>query len=139
MTDYNAYRDEKGLSNSEMIAAVRTQFPRYSKPQQSFVSNPQKYGVCLLPEAEYALIDRYGFGAGLSVIDDGTYEPKHLAPPTKKKPNRKKPHRYTVRLSPELNFQVLELMVRLKVPTMQQLIEDALSYYAQQSTGEGGL
>ena len=136
MTDYNAYRAEKGISNSDMIAAVRTQFPKYSKVQQSFVAAPQKYGLCLLPEAEYTLVDHFGFGVGLSIVDDGSYEPKHLAPPEKKKPNRKKPHRYTVRLSPELNARVCELMARLKTKTMQDLIEDALTYYVERSTGE---
>lgn len=137
MTNYNAYREEKNISRAEMINALKTRYPKYTKAAQSFVDNPDKTGVCLLPDAEYILVDHYGFGSGLSIVDDGTYEPKHLAPPTKKKPRRKKPHSYTVRLSPELNYQVLELMGRLKVPTMQQLIEDALNYYAQQSIGEG--
>lgn len=136
MTDYNAYRAEKGISRGEMIQALKLHYPKYTKAAQSFVDNPDKTGVCLLPEAEYHLVDIYGFGAGLSIIDDGSYEPKHLAPPNRKKPNRKKPHRYTVRLSPELNAQVLELMARLKTKTMQDMIEDALAFYVRRSTGE---
>lgn len=138
MTDYNAYRAEKGISRGDMIQAVRLHYPKYSKVAQSFVDNPASTGVCLHPEAEYHLVDIYGFGPGLSIVDDGSYQPKHLTPPAKKKPNRRKGHRYTVRLGDELNARVLELAARLKTKTMQELIEAALAYYIEQSMGEDG-
>lgn len=119
MIDYNAYRAEKGISRGDMIQAIRQRYPKYSKVAQSFVDNPASTGVCLLPEAEYHLVDIYG-------------------PPVKKKPNRRKGHRYTVRLGDELNARVLELAARLKTKTMQELIEAALAYYIEQSMGEDG-
>lgn len=131
MTDYNAYRAEKGISRGDMIRAVKLHYPKYSKVTQSFVDNPANTGVCLLPEAEYHLVDIYGFGRGLSIVDDGTYQPAHRDPPAKKQPNRRKGHRHTVRLGDEKNARVLEFAARHGFATMQDLIETALDFYLQ--------
>ena len=137
MTDYNAYRAEKGISRGEMISALRPHYSKYNKTIQSFVERPDVTGVCLLPDAEYHLVDIYGFGTGLSIIDDGSYQPKHLPPPTKKKPKRTKPHSYTIRFDSELNEAVRQQMARLNISTMQQYVEEAVSFFVQCGLGEG--
>ncbi len=137
MTDYNAYRAEKGITRNDMIRAIKTVFPKYDKVKQSFVDNPDTTGVCLLPEAEYRLVDYYGFGAGLSIVDDGSYNPKSVDPPRKKKANRKKPHGYTVRFAPEVNEAIREQMARLNIPTMQQYVEEAVNFFLSCGLGEG--
>ena len=52
MSDYVRYREEKGLSNNQIIRTVAEGYPGYTKIQNTMVNNPQKYGICLLPEAE---------------------------------------------------------------------------------------
>lgn len=137
MTDYNAYRASKGLSHGDMIAAVKTRFPKYTKVQQSFVSNPDKTGVCLLPEAEYALVDRYGFGVGLSIVDDGSYSPMPVPEiKPRRKPVRKKPHGYTVRFNSETNEAIHSQMRRLNISTVQEYMEEAVRFFLQCGLGE---
>ena len=55
MSDYVRYREEKGLSNNQIIRTVAEGYPGYTKIQNTMVNNPQKYGICLLPEAEKLL------------------------------------------------------------------------------------
>ena len=136
MTNYNVYKAEKGISNNDMIRAVKPRFPKYSKVHQSMVVNAEQSGVCLVPEAEYLLVDHFGFGPGLSIIDDGTYTPQPV-PPQKKKPNRKKPHGYTVRFNAALNEAVRAQMARLNISTMQEYIEEAVNFFLQCGLGEG--
>lgn len=137
MVDYIAYREDKGLSNNDMIRAIKPRFPKYTKAHQSFVCHASTNGVCLLPEAEHVLIDRYGFGPGLSVLDDGTYTPSPVPEPKpRKKPVRKKPHGYTVRFNAETNEAIHAQMRRLNIRTVQEYMEEAVSFFIQCGLGE---
>ena len=128
MANYDHYLQSKQLTRNDMIRALRQQYKGYSKATQSYVCQPEKYGLCLLPEAETLLVECFGFGEGLDITGSGEYEGKHLAS-AKKRPNRTKPHCYTVRISAELNAKVLEVMQSMNHKTMQELIEAAMVYY----------
>ena len=115
MPDYTAYMAAAGISNRQMIEALRPRFPLYGKPTQTMVTNPEKYGVRLLPEAEAALAERWGFHPGLTL--------------PKKKPKRRKDHRLAVRLDADLYRRVKLLMLRREIPTAQAFLEQVLTDY----------
>lgn len=83
--DYRQYREERGITAREMISVVRERYPRFSRPVQSMIDNREKYGVRLVPEAE-ELVER-AFGP----------PPEHEV--VRKKPCRKRPRLFTVRLT----------------------------------------
>lgn len=119
MQDYNLYRDEKGLTNNDLIRAVKAGFPSFTKAQLSFANNPQKHALCLIPEAEALIVAAFGDGAGLSSTS------KKAAPP-KSKPNRKKPHRLVVYLDNALFNDVQTLATKRGFATMQAFLENVL-------------
>lgn len=125
MTNYDHFRESKGISNNDMIQAIQTGFPRYSKIQQSMVNNPYKNGVCLLPEAEELLVKRFGAGPGLSIS----------AKPNKSHGNKAKPNRLTVRIDDALLAQLQSAMERLHFATVQDFIEAALAQMCQKYGG----
>lgn len=119
MTDYTSYRDSKGLSNNDIIRAIRDVFPRYSKAQHSMVSNPGKNGVCLLPEAESLLVKTWGYGPGLSISEK-------LRKKRKSHDNKDKPRRLYVRISDAMFERVDAAMKRMSFATTQDFIEAAI-------------
>lgn len=138
MTDYTMYMSMKNLSNNDVIRAVRSEFPGYSKIQHSMVSNPAKYGVCLLPEAEAEIVRRFGKGLGLTISYlKTTCEEEPKTEPAKHKPSRKKPNRLVVYLDDELNNRVKDLMYELHFNTVQGFLEAALSSMVEQKAQEG--
>lgn len=128
MTDYNSYRESKGLSNRDMIRVIRAEFSNYSKAQQSMVSNPAKNGVCLLPEAERILEKNFGPGPGLSISDSAPGKKRTHA-------NREKPNRLYVRLSDELSKRVDALMGRMSFASKQDFIEAAIQQMCERYGG----
>lgn len=60
MIDLTAYRQEHGITASEVVEAVREQFPKYSKATQSMVEHPREYAVQLLDEAEQLIMAAFG-------------------------------------------------------------------------------
>ena len=46
------FREERGISRKEFIAAMKQDFPGYGYPANSMAESPEKYGVCLTAEAE---------------------------------------------------------------------------------------
>lgn len=119
MQNYNLYREEKNISNNDMIRVIKDGFPAFTKVQMSFASNPQKSALCLVPEAEALLVAAFGDGAGLSSTS------KKAAPP-KSKPNRKKPHRLVVYLDDGLFSDVQSLATKRGFATMQAFLENVL-------------
>lgn len=116
MTNYNSYRESKGIQNTDMVRAIRSAYPRYSKVQQSMVNNPEKNGVCLLPEAEAILVKEFGNGPGLTIS----------VKPKRSHSNKDKPNRLYVRLNDDLCNRVEALMKVLSLSTKQDLIEAAI-------------
>ena len=121
MQDYTLCRNEKGLTNNDLIRAVKAGFPSFTKAQMSFASNPQKHALCLIPEAEALIVAAFGNGVGLSSTS------KKAAPP-KAKPNRKKPHRLVVYLDDELFAAVQALATKRGFSTMQAFLESVLHH-----------
>ena len=66
MADYEKYRNSVRISNVQMTEVLREAFPSFSKIQASMVNAPEKYGLCLTPEAEAVLIANFGYGDGLN-------------------------------------------------------------------------
>lgn len=114
MTNYNVYKTEVGISNADLIKTVAEKFPSYSKATNSMVCNPEKYGVCLLPEAETYLVQKFGGSYGLSIS------------PKRREANRKKGNRLVVRVDDDLSYKIHALMAELHYSTVQDFLEDAL-------------
>ena len=125
MSDYIRYREEKGLSNNQIIRAIAEGYPGYTKIQNTMVNNPQKYGICLLPEAEKLLVDKFGEGEGIKLRGVKRSESR-----------RKKSNRLVVRLNDEMYNRVRDLMFRLKYTSVQAFLEDALTAMVEQEMEE---
>lgn len=125
MSDYVRYREEKGLSNNQVIRTIAERYPGYTKIQNTMVNNPQKYGICLLPEAEKLLVDKFGEGKGIKL---------HSA--KRSESRRKKSNRLVVRLNDEMYNRVRDLMFRLRYTSVQAFLEDALTAMVEQEMEE---
>lgn len=119
MPDYRKYCSDTGITNGEMVEALREQFPKYSKSTQSMICNPADYAVQLTEEAEILLISHFGFAEGLAAK-----APRNHA-------NKAKPHRLYVRINAELKARLEELKARLHFSTEQDLIEAALWQFCE--------
>ena len=125
MSDYIRYREEKGLSNNQIIRTIAEGYPGYTKIQNTMVNNPQKYGICLLPEAEKLLVDKFGEGKGIKLRGVKRSESR-----------RKKSNRLVVRLNDEMYNRVRDLMFRLRYTSVQAFLEDALTAMVEQEMEE---
>ena len=125
MSDYVRYREEKGLSNNQIIRTIAEGYPGYTKIQNTMVNNPQKYGICLLPEAEKLLVDKFGEGEGIKL---------HCV--KRRESRRKKSNRLVVRLNDEMYNRVRDLMFRLRYTSVQAFLEDALTAMVEQEMEE---
>ena len=125
MSDYVRYREEKGLSNNQIIRTIAERYPGYTKIQNTMVNNPQKYGICLLPEAEKLLVDKFGEGKGIQLNGVKRSESQ-----------RKKSNRLVVRLNDEMYNRVRDLMLRLRYTSVQAFLEDALTAMVEQEMEE---
>lgn len=112
MADYNKYRETVGIDNVQMTAALREAFPKYSKIQSAMVNAPEKYGLCLSPEAEAILIAKFGYGDGLNE--------KHRK---NAKVKRSKSNRMVVRLDDTTYDMVKAKMAEMGVKSAQEFIE----------------
>lgn len=127
MTDYSAYRNTAGITTKQMVKTVAEEFPRFSKIQCSMVSNTD-YGVCLLPEAERLLIEKYGYAPGLSIEEGKTEKEKTVV---RRADNRKKRNRFIVRLDDSTAYRVREMMTEMGYTRTQDFLEDALGSMLQ--------
>ena len=125
MSDYIRYREEKGLSNNQIIRTIAEGYPGYTKIQNTMVNNPQKYGICLLPEAEKLLVDKFGEGEGIK-----------LRGVKRRESRRKKSNRLVVRLNDEMYNRVRDLMFRVRYTSVQAFLEDALTAMVEQEMEE---
>ena len=112
MADYAKYRESVGIENTAMTDALHEHFEKYSKIQSSMVNAPEKYGMCLTPEAEAILIAKFGYGAGLN---------------TKVKKNskvkRNKSNRMACRLDDQTYDAVKSKMAEMGLKSAQEFIE----------------
>jgi len=127
MTDYSSYRDHVGITNPEMTKAMHRVYKGFGRPASSFVNNPERSGVCLLPEAEVLLVNTFGPGPGLASLE---FTPEVLEanpPKPKRRPeNRRKKNRISFRLD-ETEFEKAEdLREAYGAMTWQELFEKLL-------------
>lgn len=122
MTNYNEYKSVTGITTRQMINAVAEEFPRFSKIQSSMCSNTE-YGICLLPEAEKILVEKFGSAPGLN-ITEGVEERKSPAAP--KPDKRKKRNRLVVRLDDDTARRVRTMMTQMHFTHTQDFLEQAL-------------
>jgi len=117
MQDYVAYRDHTEISSIDMVKALRPRFRGFTKNIMSYLNQPEKYGICLTPEAEEIIVNTFGSGPGLA----------HRKFQKKRPERRTKQNRMTVRIDDDLYFRLLSLeTVGETYPTMQAVVEAAL-------------
>ena len=114
MTNYPLYCIKAGITRRDMINCLKQQFPKYEKMAQTVVCNPDDYGAQLIPEAEALLVANFGMHEGLS------YKPK-------KKCNRRKSNKLTVRLDDAMYARLLRYYSRSSFASMQDFVEAAIS------------
>lgn len=132
MPDYNLYVKSAGISNRQMVEELRRYYPKYGKPTQTMVCNPQKYGVQLTPEAEAILRLEFGSYPGLS---EAAWDGKTELPMPRKPERRLKANRLCVRLDESLFRQVKELYDRSAFCSMQDFVEAALVEFVRRREG----
>lgn len=120
MSNYVQYRKSVGISNNDMIKAIRASFKNYSGATNAMVNNPDRYGVCLLPEAEKLLVAHFGLGEGLDYKKDK---------PVRKACLRKKPNRLSVYLTDEMYEQFKQMMKSNGCDTVQDFLLKILEDY----------
>lgn len=114
MANYPKYCVQAGISRRDMIEVLKKKFPKYEKMTQTVVCNPDDYGAQLIPEAEALLVANFGMHEGLS------YKPK-------KKSNRRKSNKLTVRLDDTMYARLLRYYSRSSFASMQDFVEAAIS------------
>ena len=124
MTDYKAYQEHVGITNPEMTTALQNVFPSYNKVCGTYVNNPEKYGVCLLPEAERLLLSTFGPGPGFASLP-------WQATKKKKSDRRRKGNAVTVRMTDELFQYAKAAKDDTGCSSMQALFEYLLVYYVR--------
>lgn len=115
MADYAKYRESVGIENTSMTEALHEHFEKYSKIQSSMVNAPEKYGLCLTPEAEAVLIANFGYGEGLNA---------KLRKNSKVK--RSKSNRMAVRLDDPTYDMVKDKMAEMGLKSAQDFLEIAI-------------
>ena len=124
MTDYKAYQEHVGITNPEMTEALQKVYPSYNKVCGTYVNNPKKYGVCLLPAAERLLLATFGPGPGLESLP---WQEKKK----KKSDKRRKGNAVTVRMTDELYQFAQAAKQEACCESMQALFEYLLIAYVK--------
>ena len=118
MIDYNRYMDVAGILQKDMVSAIRAEFPDFDKVRMSLACNPAKNALCLIPEAEKLVENKFGRGPGLSItprLGNKSHE------------NKNKPNRLYVRLDNTLRSRVQSVYEKMCFASMQDLLEAAIS------------
>lgn len=115
MADYVQYRERVGISNTVMTRALNEAFPKFTKIQASMIASPEKYGICLTPEAETLLADKYGYEKGLNIKR-----------PRKRKVKRQKSNAITFRLDDSTYDMVKNKMAENGFKSVQEFMENTI-------------
>lgn len=124
MSDYIAYRDDKNITNGQFIEALHNKYEKFTKIQSTFISYPDKYGLCLTPEAEDVLVKEFGVGPGLVHYKKRKHSQK-----------RRKNNRMEVRLPDEMYVRVVSMMHSLGFTTVQEFLETTLAVMLEREDG----
>lgn len=114
MPDYARYRREKKITNNEMIACLRREFPKFQKATMAMVNDPDGYAVQLTQDAEAVLVKTYGKGKGLAYYKRSRSD------------KRKKGNRLSVRLDDSAYARLQTLMSKMNFATVQDFLEAAI-------------
>ena len=120
MSDYKQYREEVGIKNADMIRVLKSKYRRYGGATNAMVNNPDTYGVCLLPEAERLLAQKYGYSKSLTNAKE---------PVVRKAAIRKKPNRLSIWLSDEKFDLFRQTMKEKGFDTVQDFMTEILGGY----------
>ena len=115
MADYAKYRESVGVENKQMTELLCQHFPNYSKIQSAMVNAPEKYGICLSPEAEAILVANFGPGPGLNSKTRRKTQVK-----------RNKTNRMAVRLDDRSYNMVKIKMAQMGLKSAQDFLEIAI-------------
>ena len=102
--DYNRFKLKTGVTGADVTKCLHEKFPGFTKIQQSMISNPSKYGVRLITEAEQELIR----------VFDAKEEEKEQRP---------KRTKISVRVDPELYTNFKEQISVSGYKTVQEAFE----------------
>ena len=127
MTDYKAYMKSLGITREDMIETLKPKYPKFGKPTCSMICQPEKYGVCLLPEAEAELAMELG---------GDPYKHK-ISHKKKKEANRTKKNQITFRMSDSLYGNALIMKALYGFPSMQDFLEACLQEYIDRHITKG--
>lgn len=116
MSDYAKYRHNAGITNNDMIAALRENYEQFSKIQCSMINHPEKYGLCLTKEAERVIAEKYGYYKGLDI------RPKRIS-----QVKLKKSKRLAVVLSEEDYDKAKNKMQEMGCTSVQSFLEALLT------------
>ena len=122
MANYNLYADVSGVRRSQLIAEVRRKYPDFGAVQMSYACKPERYALQLIPAAEELLVKAFGAAPGLSISPRIANPDKHG--------NKNKPNRLCVRIDDSLRSRIQAIYEGMCFATMQDLIEAALSQFA---------
>lgn len=122
MSNYAEYRDAVGITNNDMIRALRGSFKRYGGATNAMVNNPESYGVCLTPKAEKVLVANFGYANGLANVKEK---------PVRKACIRKKPNRLSVYLTDDMYCQIRDIMKLNGFETVQDFMLKLLTDYLE--------
>lgn len=123
MANYLLYAETKGITQKDMIQAIQTKYPFFSKIIMSILCNPERNAAQLIPAAEEILVDTFGAGTGLSISPRLTRDKSHG--------NKNKPNRMCVRLDDALRSRVQALYERMCFATYQDLLEAAIAEFVE--------
>jgi len=124
--DYKRWCASVGITIPVMTRYLSMMYPLFSRIGASMINAPEKYGICLLPEAEDKLATTFGTGDGLAWVE--LIRERIRA---KRDEHRKKGHRITVWMSSDLYFRLLSLKTSEPYGTFQALAEAALVQFIE--------
>lgn len=123
MPDYPMYLDCAKVTRKSAVAALREDFPSFTKSTMSMVCHPEDYGVQLTGDAERALVKAFGWQPGLSVAK------------RKAEGRRQKPNRLYVRLDDAMSARLESYYSRSAFCSKQDLIEAAILLFLNRVEG----
>jgi len=121
MPDYGKYRAALSLSNNDIIEAVKSKYPGFSKIQCSMINNEPKYGIQLTADAEKLIAEKFGYSEGLSI-----------KPKKKSQVKRIKTNRLTVRLDDATYDRVKIKMAQEGSESVQSFLEKMISQITEE-------
>ena len=124
MPDYPMYLDCAKVTRKSAVAALREDFPSFTKSTMSMVCHPEDYGVQLTKQAERTLCNSFGWHVGLAIRRGQG-----------RKENRAKANRLTLRLDDAMNARLDAFYERSAFASKQDLLEAALLLFLNRCEG----